>query len=54
MIVADAGGEVPGDLAAAQHPVGAHRDLLLAAQRPPVPRDRGGDLLQVSFGGGEQ
>ena len=52
--VSDLGPEVLGDLAAAQHPVGAHRDLLLAAQRPPVPPGSGGDFLQVGFGGGEQ
>ena len=37
-VFADAGGEVLGDLAAAQHPVSAQRDLVLAAQRLPARR----------------
>jgi hypothetical protein len=54
VVVADVDAEVLGDFAAAQHPVGAERDLVRAAQRPPFPGARGGDLGQVGLGCGEQ
>jgi hypothetical protein len=45
---------VLGDLAAAQHPVRAQGDLVLAAQRPAFPLDGCGEFGQVSFGGLEE
>jgi hypothetical protein len=50
-VLADLGDEVPGDLAAVQDPVDSYGDRVLAAQRPPGPRARGGDFVQVSLGG---
>ena len=53
-VVADVGGEVLGDLAAGQHPVRAHGDRVLTAQRPPGPGAGRGDLGQVGLGGREE
>ncbi len=53
-VAGDLDGEVLGDLAAVQHPVGAHGDLVRAAQRGAGPRAGRGDLAQVGFGGGQQ
>src|SRR5207344_3292680 len=53
-VVADVDGEVLGDLAAVQDPVGPHGDLVLAVQRPAGPCAGRGDLAQVSLGGSEQ
>ena len=53
-VVGDLDGEVLSDLAAAEDPVGAHGNLVLAAQRPPGPRAGGGDLGQVGLGGREE
>src|SRR5208283_1390227 len=53
-VVGDLDGEVLGDLAAGKDPVGAHGDLVLAAQRCAGPRAGRGDLGQVGLGGFEQ
>jgi hypothetical protein len=54
VVLADVGPEVLADLAAAQRPVGAQRDLVLAAQRLAGPPGGCGDRGQVGLGGGQQ
>ena len=53
-VAGDLDGEVLGDLAPVQDPVGPHGDRVLAAQRPPGPRAGCGYFLQVGLGGGQQ